>query len=44
MATKTRTLDVALATNGVGPDGRPQRMPLAVAPDGSAVAYSDAYD
>ncbi len=41
MATTTRTLDVALATNGVGPDGRPQRMPLAVAGDGRAVAFDD---
>ncbi|GJG88653.1 NADH-quinone oxidoreductase subunit D [Gemmatimonadetes bacterium T265] len=43
MATTTRTVEVALATNGLGPDGRPQRVPLAATPDGRAVAFGDAY-
>ena len=42
MATTTRTLEVALATNGVGPDGRPQRIPLAVDGHARAVSLPDA--
>ncbi len=42
MATTTRTVEVALATNGLGPDGRPQRIPLAVDGHARAVSLPDA--
>ena len=38
MATQKRTVDVALATTGVDAQGRPQRVPLVTADDGSSVA------
>ncbi len=38
MATTKRTVEVALSTNGIGPDGRPQRVPLVVDDRGQAVA------
>ena len=38
MATQKRTVDVALSTTGVDAEGRPQRVPLVTANDGSAVA------
>ena len=38
MATTKRTVEVALSTNGLGPDGRPQRVPLVVDDRGQAVA------
>ena len=38
MATQKRTVDVALSTTGLDAEGRPQRVPLVTATDGSAVA------
>ena len=38
MATQKRTVDVALSTTGVDAQGRPQRVPLVTADDGSPVA------
>jgi NADH-quinone oxidoreductase subunit D len=38
MATTKRTVEVALATSGLDAQGRPQRTPLVVGGDGSAVA------
>ena len=38
MATQKRTVEVALSTTGVDAAGRPQRVPLVVADDGSPVA------
>ena len=38
MATQKRTVEVALSTTGVDAEGRPQRVPLVTADDGSAVA------
>ncbi|HTK55015.1 MAG TPA: NADH dehydrogenase (quinone) subunit D [Gemmatimonadaceae bacterium] len=38
MATQKRTVEVALSTTGVDAQGRPQRVPLVVADDGSPVA------
>ena len=38
MATTKRTVEVALATSGIGPDGRPQRTPLVVDDGGNVVA------
>ena len=38
MATQKRTVEVALSTTGVDAEGRPQRIPLVTANDGSAVA------
>jgi NADH-quinone oxidoreductase subunit D len=38
VATQKRTVDVALATTGVDAQGRPQRVPLVTADDGSSVA------
>jgi NADH-quinone oxidoreductase subunit D len=38
VATQKRTVDVALSTTGVDAQGRPQRVPLVTADDGSAVA------
>ena len=38
MATTKRTVEVALSTNGIGPDGRPRRVPLVVDDRGQAVA------
>ncbi len=35
---ETRTLEVELATSGMGPDGRPQRVPLVVGGDASGLA------
>src|SRR5215218_2830700 len=37
MATTKRTVEVALATSGIGPDGRPQRTPLVVDDGGNVV-------
>jgi NADH-quinone oxidoreductase subunit D len=37
MPTTTRTVEVALSTSGIGPDGRPQRTPLVVDDRGNAV-------
>ena len=42
MATTKRTVEVALSTNGLGPDGRPQRVPLVVDDRGQAVAMEAA--
>lgn len=42
MPTLKRTVEVALATNGIGPDGRPQRVPLTVDASGSVVPITDA--
>ena len=38
MATQKRTVEVALSTTGVDAEGRPQRVPLVIADDGSPVA------
>jgi NADH-quinone oxidoreductase subunit D len=38
VATQKRTVEVALSTTGVDAQGRPQRVPLVTAADGSAVA------
>ena len=38
MATQKRTVEVALSTTGVDAEGRPQRIPLVTADDGSSVA------
>ena len=38
MATQKRTVEVALSTTGVDAQGRPQRVPLVTADDGSSVA------
>jgi NADH-quinone oxidoreductase subunit D len=38
VATQKRTVEVALSTTGVDAEGRPQRVPLVTARDGSAVA------
>jgi NADH-quinone oxidoreductase subunit D len=38
VATQKRTVDVALSTTGVDAQGRPQRVPLVTADDGSPVA------
>ena len=38
MATQKRTVEVALSTTGVDAQGRPQRVPLVIADDGSPVA------
>ena len=38
MATQKRTVEVALSTSGVDAQGRPQRVPLVTADDGSAIA------
>jgi NADH-quinone oxidoreductase subunit D len=38
VATQKRTVDVALSTTGLDAEGRPQRVPLVTANDGSAVA------
>jgi len=38
VATQKRTVEVALSTTGVDAEGRPQRVPLVTANDGSAVA------
>ena len=38
MATQKRTVEVALSTTGVDAQGKPQRVPLVTADDGSAVA------
>ena len=38
MATQKRTVEVALSTTGVDAQGRPQRVPLVTADDGSPVA------
>jgi NADH-quinone oxidoreductase subunit D len=38
MPTTKRTVEVALSTSGLGPDGRPQRTPLVVDDRGQAVA------
>ena len=38
MATQKRTVEVALATTGVDAQGKPQRVPLVTADDGSSVA------
>jgi NADH-quinone oxidoreductase subunit D len=38
MATTKRTVEVALSTNGLDAQGRPQRVPLVVGGDGGAVA------
>ena len=38
MATQKRTVEVALSTTGVDAQGRPQRVPLVTADDGSTVA------
>jgi NADH-quinone oxidoreductase subunit D len=38
VATQKRTVEVALSTSGVDAQGRPQRVPLVTADDGSAVA------
>jgi NADH-quinone oxidoreductase subunit D len=38
VATQKRTVEVALSTTGVDAQGRPQRVPLVVADDGSPVA------
>jgi NADH-quinone oxidoreductase subunit D len=38
MATTKRTVEVALSTTGLDPQGRPQRVPLAVDEGGNAVA------
>jgi len=38
VATQKRTVDVALSTTGLDAEGRPQRVPLVTATDGSAVA------
>ena len=38
MSTTKRTVEVALSTSGIGPDGRPQRTPLVVDDRGQAVA------
>jgi NADH-quinone oxidoreductase subunit D len=38
VATQKRTVEVALSTTGVDAEGRPQRVPLVIADDGSPVA------
>jgi NADH-quinone oxidoreductase subunit D len=40
MATTKRTVEVALSTSGLGPDGRPTRVPLTVAEDGNTVTIA----
>jgi NADH-quinone oxidoreductase subunit D len=42
MATLKRTIEVELATNGLGPDGRPQRVPLTVDDGGAVVPATSA--
>src|SRR5687768_3413618 len=42
MATTKRTLEVALATPGMGADGRPQRTPLVATDDGSVTSLEAA--